>query len=155
MVLGFFFFLMIRRPPRSTLFPYTTLFRSARAPPRARDRARGRALAHAGLPRRAQGGERRRGARARRPLRPRPGRQPGVPRALGRRAALRGWLAARRRARRERPGDARLPLRGRPPPRAARARVGVLLRQRRRAGDPLPQVTRPARPLRGHRRPPR
>src|SRR5574341_595471 len=27
--LFFFFFLMIRRPPRSTLFPYTTLFRSA------------------------------------------------------------------------------------------------------------------------------
>src|SRR5271167_5065683 len=26
-----FFFLMIRRPPRSTLFPYTTLFRSPRA----------------------------------------------------------------------------------------------------------------------------
>src|SRR2546427_1163459 len=26
--LYFFFFLMIRRPPRSTLFPYTTLFRS-------------------------------------------------------------------------------------------------------------------------------
>src|SRR2546423_4837763 len=26
--LQFFFFLMIRRPPRSTLFPYTTLFRS-------------------------------------------------------------------------------------------------------------------------------
>src|SRR2546430_8567744 len=26
----FFFFLMIRRPPRSTLFPYTTLFRSFR-----------------------------------------------------------------------------------------------------------------------------
>src|SRR2546426_8846689 len=25
-----FFFLMIRRPPRSTLFPYTTLFRSAK-----------------------------------------------------------------------------------------------------------------------------
>src|SRR5438445_13584977 len=33
-----FFFLMIRRPPRSTLFPYTTLFRSA-------GRARGRAPA--------------------------------------------------------------------------------------------------------------
>src|SRR3712207_8863756 len=31
----YFFFLMIRRPPRSTLFPYTTLFRSDR-------RARGR-----------------------------------------------------------------------------------------------------------------
>src|SRR5260370_33513070 len=31
----FFFFLMIRRPPRSTLFPYTTLFRSGWcAPPR-------------------------------------------------------------------------------------------------------------------------
>src|SRR5258705_1395235 len=28
----FFFFLMIRRPPRSTLFPYTTLFRSASPP---------------------------------------------------------------------------------------------------------------------------
>src|SRR2546430_4474842 len=27
----FFFFLMIRRPPRSTLFPYTTLFRSHEA----------------------------------------------------------------------------------------------------------------------------
>src|SRR3712207_7345368 len=41
------FFLMIRRPPRSTLFPYTTLFRSAlagspRAPPR-REAARTRA----------------------------------------------------------------------------------------------------------------
>src|SRR2546430_17634170 len=37
---SFFFFLMIRRPPRSTLFPYTTLFRSrveARSPPRGRD----------------------------------------------------------------------------------------------------------------------
>src|SRR5690349_23233634 len=27
----YFFFLMIRRPPRSTLFPYTTLFRSGQA----------------------------------------------------------------------------------------------------------------------------
>src|SRR2546426_7492557 len=30
-----FFFLMIRRPPRSTLFPYTTLFRSRAISPRA------------------------------------------------------------------------------------------------------------------------
>src|SRR5262249_62088473 len=30
--LPFFFFLMIPRPPRSTLFPYTTLFRSHRVP---------------------------------------------------------------------------------------------------------------------------
>src|SRR5476651_2799133 len=29
----FFFFLMIRRPPRSTLFPYTTLFRSSLVTP--------------------------------------------------------------------------------------------------------------------------
>src|SRR2546430_8082871 len=44
-----FFFLMIRRPPRSTLFPYTTLFRSDRcwsdparsAPSSGRDRASG------------------------------------------------------------------------------------------------------------------
>src|SRR3712207_8578697 len=28
----YFFFLMIRRPPRSTLFPYTTLFRSPPTP---------------------------------------------------------------------------------------------------------------------------
>src|SRR3712207_8634703 len=37
--LSFFFFLMIRRPPRSTLFPYTTLFRS-----QARERALHRAV---------------------------------------------------------------------------------------------------------------
>src|SRR2546421_8585799 len=30
LLFSFFFFLMIRRPPRSTLFPYTTLFRSRR-----------------------------------------------------------------------------------------------------------------------------
>src|SRR3712207_8594588 len=34
-----FFFLMIRRPPRSTLFPYTTLFRSAFAGLRLRRRS--------------------------------------------------------------------------------------------------------------------
>src|SRR5689334_23580341 len=33
------FFLMIRRPPRSTLFPYTTLFRSQRVAARAVDAA--------------------------------------------------------------------------------------------------------------------
>src|SRR2546429_7836948 len=38
----FFFFLMIRRPPRSTLFPYTTLFRSQRHGAAADGRARGR-----------------------------------------------------------------------------------------------------------------
>src|SRR2546430_12007321 len=36
----FFFFLMIRRPPRSTLFPYTTLFRSIRRSSRAANRER-------------------------------------------------------------------------------------------------------------------
>src|SRR5256885_14561115 len=36
----FFFFLMIRRPPRSPLFPYTTLFRST--PPRQRSKAASR-----------------------------------------------------------------------------------------------------------------
>src|SRR2546430_12542548 len=35
----FFFFLMIRRPPRSTLFPYTTLFRSDRGCARLRSAA--------------------------------------------------------------------------------------------------------------------
>src|SRR5437016_12208170 len=32
LLISFFFFLMIRRPPRSTLFPYTTLFRSVPNP---------------------------------------------------------------------------------------------------------------------------
>src|SRR6266536_4522701 len=52
-VLAFFFFLMIRRPPRSTLFPYTTLFRSRaprqcarRAPGAVRPRPRTRSEAH-------------------------------------------------------------------------------------------------------------
>src|SRR2546430_16422770 len=54
-----FFFLMIRRPPRSTLFPYTTLFRSPRpSPPRVRaGRVRTDAVRQApGHPRPAQRG---------------------------------------------------------------------------------------------------
>src|SRR2546430_13254831 len=42
----YFFFLMIRRPPRSTLFPYTTLFRSRAARSVARRR-----VSHQALPR--------------------------------------------------------------------------------------------------------
>src|SRR2546425_11060385 len=42
------FFLMIRRPPRSTLFPYTTLFRSQRAPDPPAGRARSGARGPAG-----------------------------------------------------------------------------------------------------------
>src|SRR6266511_2351352 len=42
-----FFFLMIRRPPRSTLFPYTTLFRSPRRRLRRRELADGRGGRHA------------------------------------------------------------------------------------------------------------
>src|SRR3989442_6173814 len=38
----FFFFLMIRRPPRSTLFPYTTLFRSDPVGPPGVQKLRGR-----------------------------------------------------------------------------------------------------------------
>src|SRR6266481_5999934 len=47
-----FFFLMIRRPPRSTLFPYTTLFRS---PPPA---ARASPVPPSSPPRRSGGGDR-------------------------------------------------------------------------------------------------
>src|SRR3712207_7663040 len=57
-----FFFLMIRRPPRSTLFPYTTLFRSG-AEARARARPAGAA------PLRRDGGAARDGPRG--PLPPR------------------------------------------------------------------------------------
>src|SRR2546429_9737416 len=55
-ILTLFFFLMIRRPPRSTLFPYTTLFRSTpgrghrSVRRRARGRRRGAAGAHAAEP---------------------------------------------------------------------------------------------------------
>src|SRR5258708_36648799 len=48
-----FFFLMIRRPPRSTLFPYTTLFRSAVVRPR-RPRDADLLLGRAGARRDAQ-----------------------------------------------------------------------------------------------------
>src|SRR2546426_1872993 len=47
----FFFFLMIRRPPRSTLFPYTTLFRSPseRRPAERLEARAPRQLLHAAL----------------------------------------------------------------------------------------------------------
>src|ERR1039458_4194721 len=48
------FFLMIRRPPRSTLFPYTTLFRSQRAAPTPRIERRTGAGLH-GFPTREAG----------------------------------------------------------------------------------------------------
>src|SRR3712207_8569238 len=58
----FFFFLMIRRPPRSTLFPYTTLFRSndrlaGRRAARAADDGREGRAAHAVLPLRLPAGD--------------------------------------------------------------------------------------------------
>src|SRR5687768_18479324 len=46
----FFFFLMIRRPPRSTLFPYTTLFRSVGGVPPGVRPARGPHPARSGQP---------------------------------------------------------------------------------------------------------
>src|SRR3989475_9616959 len=47
-MLYYFFFLMIRRPPRSTLFPYTTLFRSSRRrAPRGAERMTDRTVANA------------------------------------------------------------------------------------------------------------
>src|SRR3990170_2523176 len=55
----FFFFLMIRRPPRSTLFPYTTLFRSRRALAR---RARARRSRGRSRPARPSRSDRRGGA---------------------------------------------------------------------------------------------
>src|SRR3712207_7230631 len=67
----FFFFLMIRRPPRSTLFPYTTLFRSRPLPGHRRgrpDRGHQRGRPDQGPPRRRRHpaqGRRRRGPRRR------------------------------------------------------------------------------------------
>src|SRR5437763_8054801 len=47
-----FFFLLLRRPPRSTLFPYTTLFRSVAGRFRAERRPIGPRLGHRADPRR-------------------------------------------------------------------------------------------------------
>src|SRR5438034_4671868 len=47
--MSFSFFLTFRRPPRSTLFPYTTLFRSVHGPGRA-DPRDGRGDVHASEP---------------------------------------------------------------------------------------------------------
>src|SRR5256885_14835852 len=85
----FFFFLMIRRPPRSTLFPYTTLFRSRRP---FRRHAEGLGLlrfARGGrsCPRQPRGGARSGGGRPR-------GRQP-LDQAEGVRRAQRGPVAER------------------------------------------------------------
>src|SRR3712207_7322151 len=60
----FVFFLMIRRPPRSTLFPYTTLFRSGGDPPRGPGRDDRGHLAH-GAHGARRGGDARGGARDR------------------------------------------------------------------------------------------
>src|SRR5438067_12947922 len=62
----FFFFLMLRRPPRSTLFPYTTLFRSDLDPqPLRRTRRRARLGTARGRGRRTPAAQGRRAARAR------------------------------------------------------------------------------------------
>src|SRR2546427_8990635 len=60
---------MIRRPPRSTLFPYTTLFRSQRGPGGGRT-ARARGGGAERRARRARGGRERRGREVPPPARP-------------------------------------------------------------------------------------
>src|SRR2546422_7160994 len=55
---------MIRRPPRSTLFPYTTLFRSPRPDPTTRDRRACRAGARLDAPRATCNGQRETGWRS-------------------------------------------------------------------------------------------
>src|SRR3989475_3641734 len=141
--LFFFFFLMIRRPPRSTLFPYPTLFRSgvlgpsphaALRPPLGRGGwpargARGGAARHHVPPRhvRDPGAEHRPPQVARAP----PGQVPRADRlgALG--AVARPPAVARRRLRRGRDGAAHLAARPDParPPRhqlvSASIRVGA------------------------------
>src|SRR2546426_10391603 len=72
-----FFFLMIRRPPRSTLFPYTTLFR--RAPRERRTGPPGPVAAGDARVSPARGGGRRLGSLAAHPgARPRPAARHGL-----------------------------------------------------------------------------
>src|SRR5437762_14252950 len=58
------FFFMIRRPPRSTLFPYTTLFRSRLPVPRPGDGRPGALAATRGAAAAVRGGRRRQAPRA-------------------------------------------------------------------------------------------
>ena len=76
---SFFFFLMIRRPPRSTLFPYTTLFRSGRALPPLPS-------PHSTMPANSNGTDRRPAAVAR--CTPRSGRAPRHRARTGRRLGV-------------------------------------------------------------------
>src|SRR2546423_10300000 len=93
----FFFFLMIRRPPRSTLFPYTTLFRSAHAG--VPDPARAARHAVHTCPR-AAGEHRERGSLAHRTAARAPGsRVRELPRRGGRLGARQGAVARREEAR--------------------------------------------------------
>src|SRR6266508_3092569 len=123
--IGLFFILMIRRPPRCTLFPYTTLFRSRpdrRRPPPTQRRAQGapgsRARLHPGRRARETG---RGGVPGRQPAPARPrsdvARAPHAPADPGRGTPLRDHLPQ------EAPGEAHDPVRARRDP-------------RRRADDP-------------------
>src|SRR3989442_5014835 len=73
----FFFFLMIRRPPRSTLFPYTTLFRS--------ERVGGQAGGVGEIAAGRRGGRREEGPPERQPRRNQPGPGRAAAGLLGRR----------------------------------------------------------------------
>src|SRR5215208_2597334 len=115
-MLCIFFFLMIRRPPRSTLFPYTTLFRSPLRPPGGvAGSVRGLRVRRAGAARRGDAAAR---ARARARV-PRAGARAPRRRHGDEAGAARGGARAVRRRRPRRPaGDADgregPPLRGRP-----------------------------------------
>src|SRR6266508_5062953 len=102
----FFFFLMIQRPPRSTRFPYTTLFRSSRPGPEPGRRGSWSSPdRHGGLERRHEPG-RPRGAWRERLARVVPSCDARRVRAPGRRA----WRGrARRRVARARPRPRRRP----------------------------------------------
>src|SRR3989475_10960630 len=158
----FFFFLMIRRPPRSTLFPYTTLFRSlpASAPTPRRPRAsRSAARPGAGAPRPPSAGRPLR--RRRRMTRCRPARtrcrgrwsppRPERGARTGPAPARRGPGARHRWARFAQPAGLRRPARRLPVPvRARRRRLAD--RGPRRPGR-TPPPPRPRRRSLRQRRP--
>src|SRR6266540_632677 len=114
-----FFFLMIRRPPRSPLFPYTTLFRSRPRPRRRLDLDHPRVLPPAAAVAPVRGGSR--------SALPRPRREPGAGAPeRGVRGHARGVL--RRRGSRAAPPPRR--VRRRPPPQDADRRVRDAARRR-------------------------
>src|SRR5229473_8673867 len=157
-----FFFLMIRRPPRSTLFPYTTLFRSRQVVAQSyRTATPARRQRHPALARPRNDGQRHPGAAREHPVRRRSSRRSArlryavcprsrypTRRQIRRHVRQRAHPRLRRRRPRSRAAATRYGTQGRDYPPEAPNRLGV---RKLRAAGCQPNLSRPLiRPSRYH-----